>query len=483
MALTAVVAIPLAAALLCWIAPLRKFAWIITLISTWTVLPLAVLVSAQVLANGRVIGLAGWIEADAFGALVLTLVSFVAALASVFAGGYMQRREHEHSRLWWFYCNYNLFAFALLSVPALTEPNLVWVGVELITLFAVLLVGFEKTNGALEAAWKYAILTMMGAPISLLGFFVLFWAYRSAGGSLPETWEGLRAYAPLMDPNLLKLSFLLVFVGFGAKSGLAPVHTWLPDAHSQAPSPVCALLSGVKTTVPLYAILRLLSIVLASPAARVGNWMIALGLVSVGIAAFLLLQVRDYKRMFAYSTVEHMGIILTAAGLATRGSDFGAVSQMLNHAITKSLCFYVAGVILLALSTREIKSVHGLFRVSPFAASALVLCALAIAGAPPFPIFLSEYAILSAGVKAGQHTAVAILAVFIVIAFVAILWHVNRMVFGKPVLPYPVESLPASCRLAVILAAAPVVLLGVYIPVPIHNLLQLAAQQLGGHGP
>src|ERR1700728_3035240 len=184
----------------------------------------------------------------------------------------------------------------------------------------------------------------------------------------------LSAQATSMPPALLRLAFLLVFVGFGAKVGLAPMHTWLPDAHSQAPSPVCAVLSGVKTTVPLYAILRLLSIVLASPAARVGNWMIVLGLVSVGIAAFLLLQGRDYKRMFAYSTVEHMGIILTAAGLATRGSDFGAVSQMLNHAITKSLCFYVAGVVLLTLSTREIKSVRGLFRVSPFAASALVLC-------------------------------------------------------------------------------------------------------------
>ena len=261
----------------------------------------------------------------------------------------MRRREHDSSGLWWFYCNYNLFAFALLVAPALTEPNLVWVGVELITLFAVLLVGFEKTTGALEAAWKYAVLTMMGAPISLLGFFVLFWAYRSAGGGTPETWEGLRVLAPSMNPNLLKLSFLLVFVGFGAKSGLAPMHTWLPDAHSQAPSPVCAVLSGVKTTVPLYAILRFLSIILASPAARVGNWMIVLGLVSVAIAAFLLLQVRDYKRMFAYSTVEHMGIILTAAGLATRASDFGAVSQMMNHAITKSLCFYVAGAILLTL--------------------------------------------------------------------------------------------------------------------------------------
>jgi hydrogenase-4 component F len=481
MALNAIVAIPLLAALLCWIYPLRRAAWVITLISTWTVLPLSVFVAAQVLSGGRVIGVPRWIEADALSALVLALVSLVCALAAVFAGGYMRRTEHDSSGLWWYYCNYNLFAFALLLAPAVTEPNLVWVGVELITLFAVLLVGFEKTTNALEAAWKYAVLTMMGAPTSLLGFFVLFWAYRSAGGGTPETWDGLRALAPSMNPNLLKLSFLLVFVGFGAKSGLAPMHTWLPDAHSQAPSPVCAVLSGVKTTVPLYAILRLLSIILASPAARVGNWMIVLGLVSVGIAAFLLLQVRDYKRMFAYSTVEHMGIILTAAGLATRASDFGAVSQMLNHAITKSLCFYVAGVVLLTLSTREIKSIRGLFRASPFAGSALLLCALAIAGAPPFPIFLSEFSILSAGVRAGQHAAVAILASFIVIAFIAILWHVNRMLFGRPATPYLVEPLPASCRIAVVAAALPVILLGVYVPVPVHDLLQLAARQLGGH--
>jgi hydrogenase-4 component F len=278
----------------------------------------------------------------------------------------------------------------------------------------------------------------------------------------------------------LKLSFLLVFVGFGAKSGLAPMHTWLPDAHSQAPTPVCAVLSGVKTTVPLYVILRLLSVVLASPAVRIGNWMTGLGLVSVGIAAFLLIQVRDYKRMFAYSTVEHMGIILAAAGLATQSSDFGAVAQMLNHAITKSLCFYVAGVILLALSTREIQSVRGLFRMSPFAGSALLFCSLAIAGAPPFPIFLSEFSILAAGMRAGQYAVICILAVLIVIAFAAIMWHVNRMVFGKPAVPFALKALPHSCRFAVLAAAAPVAVLGVYIPAPVHELLQLAARQLGG---
>jgi len=480
MALIAILAIPLLAALLCWIRPLRNFAWGITVASTSTAFVLALYVSAEVVATRRFVGAPGWFEADGLSALMLVLVSFVVALASIFAGGYMRHGEHEGSRLWWFYSNYNLLAFALLAVPSLAESNLVWVAVELVTLFSVLLVGFDKTSGALEAAWKFAVLTMMGAPIALFGFFTLFWAYRSATGGSWETWEGLRTAASSMDPKLLKLSFLLVFVGFGAKSGLAPMHTWLPDAHSQAPTPVCAVLSGVKTTVPLYVILRFLSIVLVSPVARLGNWMIVLGLISVGIAAFLLLQVRDYKRMFAYSTVEHMGVILTAAGIATQASDFGAVSQMLNHAITKSLCFYVAGVILLILGTREIQSVRGLFRISPFAGSMLLFCSLAIAGAPPFPIFLSEFSILSAGVRAGQYTVVAILAALIVIAFVAIMLHVNGMVFGKPTAPHVTEQLPTSCRFAVLLAAAPVALLGVYIPAPLHDLLQLAAQQLGG---
>ena len=485
MALIAVLAIPVLAALLCWLRPLRGLAWGITVASACTVFALAVYVSAEVIASRRAVAVAGWFEADGLGALMLVLVSFVLVLACVFAGGYMRHGEHNRGRLWWFYSNYNLLSFALLAVPSLAEPNLVWVAVELVTLFSVLLVGFDNTSSALEAAWKFAVLTIMGAPIALFGFFTLFWAYRTATGGAWETWDALRTAAPSMDANLLKLSFLLVFVGFGAKSGLAPMHTWLPDAHSQAPTPVCAVLSGVKTTVPLYVILRFLSIVLASPAARLGNWMIAIGLISVGIAAFLLLQVRDYKRMFAYSTVEHMGIILTAAGLATRTSDFGAVSQMLNHAITKSLCFYVAGVILLALSTREIQSVRGLFRISPFAGSALLLCSLAIAGAPPFPIFLSEFSILSAGMRAGQYAVVAILATLIVIAFVAIMLHVNGMVFGRALLGGTMEhrltdAVPASCRFAVLVAAAPVVLLGVYIPAPVHDLLQLAAQQLGG---
>ena len=480
MTLIAILAIPLLGALLCWFRPLRKHASSVTMLCSWAVFAVVLDVAARVIAHGKVVGIPGWFEADGLSALVLLLVSFVCALACVFARGYM-RHEHDEGRLWWFYANYNLFAFAMLAVPCLAGPNLTWVAVELVTLFGALLVGFDNTASSLEAAWKFAVLTIMGAPIALFGFFALFWAYHSATGGARETWDGLRLMAGSMNPAVLRFSFLLVFVGFGAKSGLAPMHTWLPDAHSQAPTPVCAVLSGVKTTVPLYVILRFLGVVLASPTARVGNWMIVLGLVSVGIAAFLLVQVRDYKRMFAFSTVEHMGIILTAAGMASQAADFGAVSQILNHAITKSLCFYVAGVILLILSTREIGSVRGLLRISPFAGSALLFCSLAIAGAPPFPIFLSELSILSAGVEGGHKVVVAILATLIVIAFVAILSHVNRMVLGKPETPVLAYELPASCRFTVWAAAVPVLVLGVYIPAPIHSLLQLAAHQLGGH--
>ena len=478
MTLIAIVTLPALAALLCWLGPFRKAGWYITVACQCVQFGLAVFIAAKVIADGRFTGAAGWFEADGLGALTLVIVTFVCALASIYAGGYMS--HSTKLSLWRFYAMYNLLSFALVAVPSLAGPNLTWVAMELVTLFSVLLVGFENTAGALEAAWKFSVLTIMGAPIALFGFLVLYWGWHSGAGAQRETWDALRTAAPGMSPSLLKLSFLLVFVGFGAKTGLAPMHTWLPDAHSEAPTPVCAVLSGVKTSVPLYVILRFLGIVLASPGARMGEWMVVIGLISAAIGAFLLLQVHDYKRMFAYSTVEHMGIILTAAGLASRASDYGAVFQLLNHAITKSLCFYVAGVVLLAMGTREIKSVKGLLRSSPFAGGVLLFCALAIAGAPPFPIFLSEFSILSAGIRAGHLVAVSILATLIVVAFVGIMLQVNRMAFGRPDLPEIHVAVPQTCRIAVLAAAVPVAIFGVYVPGPIHSLLMLAAQQLGG---
>lgn len=207
------------------------------------------------------------------------------------------------------------------------------------------------------------------------------------------------------------------------------------------------------------------------------QWALAFGLISVGVAAFLLIQVHDYKRLFAFSTVEHMGIILTAAGLGGAGARYGAMYQILSHALTKSFCFFAAGAVLMAFGTREIAAIRGLIRSAPVAGCALLLGSLAIAGAPPFAVFLGEFSILKAGAAQGQYLAIGLLAVFLVIAFFGILLHVNRMVFGQPAGDgiLAATPLPMSCKIALLVAAAPVVLFGVYVPHGLYELLSRAA--------
>jgi hydrogenase-4 component F len=251
---------------------------------------------------------------------------------------------------------------------------------------------------------------------------------------------------------------------------------------------VCALLSGIETTSVLYVILRLLPIVAASPAAAAVAWMPIFGLISVGAAAFLLIQVRDYKRLFAFSTVEHMGIILIAAGLGSRAAHYGAMYQVVSHTVTKSFCFFAAGAVVLTVSTREIASVRGLIRTSPAAATSLLLGALAIAGAPPLAVFLSELAILKAAVEEGRYVVVGLLATFIAVAFFGVLLHINRMVFGHVALaPASTDHgrghdarqrLPVSCVSILIVAGALVVVLGFYLPAPLDVLLRMASGAL-----
>ena len=280
---------------------------------------------------------------------------------------------------------------------------------------------------------------------------------------------------------MLATAFVLILVGFGAKAGLVPLHTWLPDAHSQAPSPICALLSGIKTTVILYVILRLVPVLNASGKVDVDGWAMIVGLFSVGIAAFLIIQVTDYKRLFAFSTVEHMGIILTAAGIGGAAGHYGAVYQILNHALTKSFCFFAAGATLLAVDTRKIADVRGLIRTSPSAGVALLFGGIAIAGAPPLALFLSEFSILRSGIAEQHYLATGLLAAFVIVAFFGILYHLNRMVFGRsaPAAAHGIPiRLPRSCVLTLILAGAPIIILGVYMPQPLHRLLEMAADGL-----
>lgn len=477
MMLFAIVALPLLAAGLCWSTREPRVAVAATLVSSLLVLALAVRVAFSVLADNAVVAIENAVAADALSALMLLLIAAVATTAAFFSWGYMQRMSHDPGRIWFYYLNLNLFIFSMLAIPVLVEPTLVWIFVELTTLCSAMLVGYENTRAALEAAWKYVTLSLMGAAIALLGFLVLFSAMRAAGGET-YTWEGLVSAAPRMPPALIQTAFVLVLVGFGTKVGLVPLHTWLPDAHSQAPSPVCAILSGVETTVILYVILRMLPVLNAVPGLETQLWAVSFGLVSVGTAAFLLIQVRDYKRMFAYSTVEHMGIILMAAGLGSAAAHYGALYQVLTHTLAKSFCFYAAGAALLATGSREISAVRGLIRRSPAAGASLLLGGLAIAGAPPFAVFLSEFSIFRAGLAEERYAAVGLLVLFIAIGFFAVLWHVNRMVFGRASAAVQAFRLPASCSGVLVVAAALVVVSGLYLPEPLHDLLQRAAASM-----
>jgi hydrogenase-4 component F len=487
-------ALPLAAAMLVCMPFNRRWAPAVTVAASAATLTLSGRLAWRLSVdhadvNAPSAGLAAWISVDGLSGLMLLLVALVGFTSAVFSFGYMGRSSQSPRKLRLYYANYNLFIFSMLAIPVLAEPTLVWIMVELTTLCSALLVSFENTAEALEAAWKYVVLSLMGAGMALFGFLLLFAAMRAAGGG-DYTWAGLAASAAGMPPVLVKTAFVLILIGFGAKAGLVPMHTWLPDAHSQAPSPVCALLSGVETTAVLYVILRLFPIMQAAPDSHAEEWALVLGLISVGTAAFLLLRVRDYKRLFAFSTVEHMGIILTAIGLGASAAGYGAMQQIVAHSVTKSFCFFAAGAALLTVETRDIAAVRGLIRLSPAAGAALMLGGLGIAGAPPLAVFLSEFMILKAGLAQEHYVAIGLLVVFLAIAFFGVMAHLNRMVFGTgaggartsgtPDRRDAMEQvrLPLSCRLALLLAAGPILLFGVYIPRPLHDLLTLAAAAL-----
>jgi len=471
----AILAIPLLAALLSCL-PSRRLPWTATFIACVAVLILTIRLALQVASGEPMVVIPKWIAVDSLSALILLLITFVGTVAAFYSLGYMGKTCRDPKRLRLYYVNYNLFIFSMLAIPVLVEPTLVWIVVELTTLCSALLVSFENTREALEAAWKYVVLSLMGAGVALLGFLVLFAAMQAAGGGA-YTWDGLIAAAPRMPAILLQTAFVLILVGLGTKVGLVPLHTWLPDAHSQAPSPVCALLSGVETTAVLYVILRLFPVMRAATATHAEMWAIVFGLISVGTPAFLLLRVQDYKRMFAFSTVEHMGIILLAVGLGSSAAHYGALYQALSHTLTKSFCFFAAGAVLLGAGTRQISSVRGLIHTSPAAGVSLLLGGLAIAGAPPFAVFLSEFSIFRAGLAEGHYVATGLLVLFVAIGFFGIMWNVNRMVFGQPNGDAQVR-LPVSCLVALVVAGALVIVFGLYMPAPMQELLRHGAAAL-----
>ena len=442
------------------------------------------LLALQLVAPALVGAVPGWLAIDPFGAVVLLLETFAALTSLLFSIGYLQtvhlsNRQRKRYLVW-----LNLFFFALYAIPLLNELALVWLALTLTTLFSVFLVSFERTPGALEAGWKYALLTTLGAALALLGILLLYWALSRAGSS-DFTWRGLAQAAPKMPVSIVSLAFLLMLVGFGTKAALIPFHAWLPDAYSQAPFPVCAMLSILESVAIPYVILRLAATLQVVHGSHIAQWLLAFGLISAGGAALLILQTHEYKRLFAYSTIENTGIIVTAGAMASSHMKQAALWQMIAHGVTKPAVFFAAGIMFMFMGKLRISEVRGVLSKSWVIGSAVMLAGLALAGAPPFAIFFSELAILKSGMMGRQAWVVILLAAFMIVSFCAITYHLFRMVLGKASdsAAGTRPRIAVACRLALLLALVPVMVLGWWVPPFVHHLMTGGAAVLGGTSP
>jgi hydrogenase-4 component F len=492
MVLSLLLLTPLLASGLCFIAPGRRSLELVTGISTLLTLILAGVSASQVVAQGHSSGLASWLYADALSALTLLVIAFVTFTAALSSIGYLREdmREQDTTRgeglrhLRRYYVLFHLFAFSMLVVPLSNSLGVLWIAIEGTTLASLFLVSFYGTGEALEAAWKYVIVGSVGIALALFGTILAYYsAVQVLGASYDLNWSVLAPVAARLNPSVMRLAFLFIVVGYGTKAGLAPMHTWLPDAHSEAPSPISALLSGVLLSCALYGILRFYALALPSLGhAYPSLLLLAFGLLSLLVATVLIFRQRDYKRLLAYSSIEHMGIIVIGVAFGGALGIYGALLQVINHAVTKSLMFFASGQVLLKYETKEIDRVSGVIKLMPITGCMLVIGGLALAGSPPFSLFISEFSIFSAGFHNGSIPAAIAMLALIALIFVGLLFRLNRMVFGKApegVKPGEVSYLNVvAMGLSVLL----VVGLGIFIPTPLNDLLHQAAAVLGGVG-
>jgi len=439
--------------------------------------------TAEVVANGPLFAWHREFFIDALNVFLVTLTAFVGLTTAIFSRPYM-RIERDHGRmtpprLRLYHSMYQLFGFTMLLALTTNNLGLLWVAMEAATLTTVLLVSVYRSAASLEAAWKYFILCGVGIAQALFGTVLLYMAAEKVigaeGGAL--LWTSLNAAKASLDPNIITLAFAFLFIGYGTKVGLVPLHNWLPDAHAEGPTPVSAVLSGLLLNVALYAILRckvLTEGALASPLA--GRMMIGFGLLSVIAATFLLLRQKDVKRMFAYSSIEHMGLMTFAFGLGGPIANFAGLLHMTVHSLIKSAIFFAVGHAAQKAGTQVMDDIRGLIKVNPMVAWGLMLGTLAILGMPPFGVFASEFLILTTAMHE-QPWATPLLLVALGVAFASVFGRVQPMVFGDTALrrlAHPPAALPVFVHLGLGL------MLGLYIPPYLDAWYREAARMIGG---
>src|SRR6184192_1126196 len=419
---------------------------------------------------------------DDVNVVFIVLNTFVGFTTSVFSASYIAH-ELETGRLTrvylrFYHAMYQTLMFAMNLALLANNVGLMWVAVELATLTTVLMVGIYRTHEALEAAWKYFILGSVGIALALFGTILVYLAASSVLGEGLEAmaWSVLVERAWAFDPALLNLAFVFLLLGYGTKVGLAPLHAWLPDAHAEGPTPISAVLSGLLLNVALFALLRFKMIIAGNPHVLApGPMMVTMGLTSLLFAGFMLYRRRDIKRLFAYSSIEHMGIITLAFGLGGPLASFAGLLHMTMHSLTKSAIFFGVGYISQLEGTQRTADIRGLTHSQPLLGWLLVLGVVAIAGMPPFGVFTSEFLLVTSTFARSPWLAILLVA-GLLIAFSALALRLHGLAFGdtdkRHLLP-AWRLAPMTLHLALVAAA------GVYLPGPIVAWFRHVASQLG----
>ncbi len=419
---------------------------------------------------------------DDFNIYLVTLTTFVAFTTSIFSASYIGH-ELEIGRLTptflrFYHALYQAMIGAMNVALVANNVGLLWVGVEVATLSTVMMVGIYRTPEAIEAAWKYFILGSVGIALAFFGTILVYLvAQEVLGEGLPAmAWDLIVQNAGKLDPALLSLAFVFLLVGYGTKVGLAPFHAWLPDAHAEGPTPISSVLSGLLLNVALYALLRFKIILAANPnTINVGLVFVVLGLISLLFAAFMLYRRRDIKRLFAYSSIEHMGIITFAFGMGGPLANFAGLLHMTMHSLTKSAIFFAVGHISQVKGSQRIVDIRGLSASHPVLAIGLALGVFAIAGLPPFGVFTSEFMLVSSSFS--RQPLLAIVLVFgLLVAFGALILRLQQVLFGEgsgPTAEVKATYVPLFLHLAIVLMA------GLWLPEPVVRWFRAVAAQLG----
>jgi hydrogenase-4 component F len=484
MELVLLLAIPLTGALLLAVVGGRRRAPELNVVLSAGTFVAAGALTARVIAEGSLLRGREQFYIDPFNVFLIALTAFVGLTTALFSRPYM-RVEMDHGRitagrLRLYHSMYQLFMATMLVALTTNNMGLLWVAMEAATLSTVLLVTLYRTPASLEAGWKYFILCGVGIALALFGTILLYFAAEKVLGAEGVTallWTHLDAVKGQLEPTVLELAFVFLLVGYGTKVGLAPLHNWLPDAHAEGPTPISAVLSGLLLNVAIYAVVRCKVLVEGSLQSSFPSQMLmGFGVVSVVMAAFLLWRQRDVKRLFAYSSIEHMGIITFAFGMGGAVASFAALLHMTVHSLTKSAIFFVVGHAAQKAGSQLMDDIRGLITTSPTIGWGLMAGTLAILGVPPFGVFASEFLILTTAMRE-QPWATPILLVSLGVAFAAIFGRVQPMVFGETNvrrLPHPPALLPVFAHLAIVL------LFGVYVPPYLADWYRAAAGLVGG---